>query len=186
MVTSVSRQNMVDGCPVRVLFVCLGNICRSPTAEGVFRTNVARAGLATRIHVDSAGTGDWHIGRPPDSRAIAAARNRGYDLTGLRARQVRRSDFSRFDWILAMDRANLTALKALRPPAYAGHLGLFLDLAPESGIAEVPDPYCGGPPDFERMLDLIERASEALTRHLQGRLSLRADGVGRRRQSFGR
>ena len=165
--------------PRRVLFVCLGNICRSPTAAGVFADAVARAGLAARIHVDSAGTGDWHVGRPPDTRAIAAARDRGYDLSGLRARQVRRSDFSRFDWILAMDRANLTALKALRPPAYAGHLGLFLELAPELGIAEVPDPYYGGAPDFVRMLDLIERASEALILHLQGRLGLRADDVGR-------
>jgi protein-tyrosine phosphatase len=162
-----------------VLFVCLGNICRSPTAEGVFRASVARAGLAARIHVDSAGTGDWHVGRPPDNRAVAAARDRGYDLTDLRARQVRRSDFSRFDWILAMDRANLTALKALRPPAYAGHLGLFLELAPELGIIEVPDPYYGGSPDFVRMLDLIERASETLILHLQGRLGLGAGDVGR-------
>jgi protein-tyrosine phosphatase len=170
---------MGEAYPVGVLFVCLGNICRSPTAAGVFGTAVARAGLATRIHVDSAGTGDWHVGRPPDTRAIAAARDRGYDLSGLRARQVRRSDFSRFDWILAMDRANLTALKALRPPAYAGHLGLFLELAPELGIAEVPDPYYGGAPDFVRMLDLIESASEALILHLQGRLGARADDAGR-------
>ena len=119
------------------------------------------------------------MGRPPDNRAITAARDRGYDLSGLRARQVRRSDFARFDWILAMDRANLTALKALRPPAYSGHLGLFLELAPELGIAEVPDPYYGGSTDFARMLDLIERASEALILHLQGRLDLRADDVSR-------
>jgi len=156
-----------------VLFVCLGNICRSPTAEGVFRTTVTRAGLAERIRVDSAGTGDWHVGRPPDSRAIAAARDRGYDLTDLRARQVRRGDFAQFDWILAMDRSNLTALKALRPPAYGGHLGLFLELAPELGVAEVPDPYYGGAPDFVRMLDLIERASEALILQLQARLGAR-------------
>jgi protein-tyrosine phosphatase len=161
-----------------VLFVCLGNICRSPTAAGVFRTTVARAGLAARIHVDSAGTGDWHVGRPPDSRAIAAARDRGYDITGLRARQVRRSDFARFDWILAMDRSNLTALKALRPRDFTGHLGLFLELAPELGIAEVPDPYFGGSPDFVRMLDLIERASEILILHLRDRLGRHPDDVG--------
>jgi protein-tyrosine phosphatase len=154
----------------QVLFVCMGNICRSPTAEGVFRTIVTRGGLATRVRVDSAGTGDWHVGRPPDSRAIAAARDRGYDLTDLRARQVRRSDFAQFDWILAMDRANLTALKALRPPAYGGHLGLFLELAPELDVAEVPDPYYGAAPDFARMLDLIERASAALVVLLQARL----------------
>ena len=162
-----------------VLFVCMGNICRSPTAEGVFRTAVARAGLAARIRVDSAGTGDWHVGRPPDSRAIAAARDRGYDLTDLRARQVRRSDFVECDWILAMDRTNLAALEALRPPAYGGHLGLFLDLAPQLGVAEVPDPYYGGPPDFVRMLDLVERASEALILELRARLGRRADDIGR-------
>jgi len=156
-----------------VLFVCLGNICRSPTAEGVFRATAARAGLAERVRVDSAGTGDWHVGRPPDSRAIAAARDRGYDLSSLRARQVRRGDFAQFDWILAMDRSNLTALKALRPPAYGGHLGLFLELTPELGVAEVPDPYYGGAPDFVRMLDLIERASEVLILQLQARLGPR-------------
>lgn len=164
---------MDAGCTVGVLFVCLGNICRSPTAEGVFRAAVTRAGLAEAIRVDSAGTGDWHVGRPPDTRAIAAAGSRGYDLSALRARQVRRSDFARFDWILAMDRSNLTALKALRPPAYDGHLGLFLDLAPELGVAEVPDPYYGGAPHFLRMLDLIEHASETLILQLQDRLGTR-------------
>jgi low molecular weight protein-tyrosine phosphatase len=174
----MTDREAVSRADARVLFVCLGNICRSPTAEGVFRTIVARAGLAARIRIDSAGTGDWQIGQPPDSRAIAAARGRGYDLTGLRARQVRRADFARFDWILAMDRANLSALEALRPAAYRGHLGLFLDLAPELGVTEVPDPYCGGPSDFVRALDLIERASEALMLHLQGRLDHRAGAAG--------
>src|SRR6478609_10576245 len=104
---------MVNGCPIGVLFVCLGNICRSPTAEGVFRHTIAQAGLASHFHVDSAGTGDWHVGNPPDRRAIAAARRRGYDLTPLRGRQVEVADFRRFGWILAMDRYNLRALNAL-------------------------------------------------------------------------
>ena len=145
-----------------ILFVCLGNICRSPTAEGVFRARAARAGLADRLEIDSAGTGDWHVGHPPDRRAIAAAATRGYDLASLRARQVAVEDFHRFDWILAMDRANLRELGALRPRAFAGHLGLFLDVAPELDVREVPDPYYGGADGFERELDLIETASDAL------------------------
>jgi protein-tyrosine phosphatase len=170
----MSEDAPVEGPDAHVLFVCLGNICRSPTAEGVFRTVVARAGLDARIRVDSAGTGDWHVGRPPDRRAIDAARLRGYDLTGLRARQVRRSDFAQFGWILAMDRANLAALKALRPVGYAGHLGLFLDVVPALGVAEVPDPYYGGATDFVRMLDLIEQASEALVLRVESALAARA------------
>ena len=145
-----------------ILFVCLGNICRSPTAEGVFRARAARAGLADRLDVDSAGTGDWHVGHPPDPRAIAAAARRGYDLGGLTARQVGIGDFHRFDWILAMDRANLRDLSALRPRAFAGHLGLFLDIAPQLGLREVPDPYYGGAEGFDQVLDLIETASDAL------------------------
>jgi len=157
----------------QVLFVCLGNICRSPTAEGVFRGAVERAGLAARVRVDSAGIGDWHVGEPPDRRAIAAARERGYDLARLRGRQVSRADFGEFDWILAMDRANLRALHALRPPDYAGHLGLFLDLAPHLGRSEVPDPYYGGAADFAHVLDLVEQASEALIERVRLRLTAR-------------
>ncbi len=145
-----------------ILFVCLGNICRSPTAEGVFRARAARAGLAAHLAIDSAGTGDWHVGHPPDHRAIAAAATRGYDLAELRARQVAAEDFHRFDWILAMDRANLRDLSAMRPRSFAGHLGLFLDVAPSLGLREVPDPYYGGSEGFERVLDLIETASDAL------------------------
>jgi len=137
-----------------ILFVCLGNICRSPTAEGVFRARAARAGIAGHLEIDSAGTGDWHVGQPPDRRAIAAAATRGYDVAA--------DDFHRFDWILAMDRANLRELAALRPRAFAGHLGLFLDVAPELDVREVPDPYYGGADGFERVLDLIETASDAL------------------------
>ena len=152
----------------RVLFVCLGNICRSPSAEVVFRDIAARAGLARRIAVDSAGTGDWHVGNPPDWRAIAHAARRGYRLEHLRARQVRARDFADFDYLLAMDGANLDALAALRPAGFAGHLGLFLDLAPELGVRDVPDPYDGGPEAFERMLDLVEEGARALVRRLAG------------------
>jgi len=149
-----------------VLFVCLGNICRSPTAEAVFRAQVQRSPLAGRVGIDSAGTGGWHVGNPPDWRAIAHAANRGYDLSPLRARQVARADFERHDWILAMDRSNLHDLEALKTRDYRGHLGLFLDLAPSIGVREVPDPYDGGPDGFDRVLDLIEAAGDALVARL--------------------
>jgi protein-tyrosine phosphatase len=146
---------------VRILLVCLGNICRSPTAEVVLRDAVERAGLADRVTIDSAGTGDWHIGNPPDPRAVAHAARRGYDLTALRARQVAAEDFDRFDWILAMDASVLDALAQLRPPAFKGRLGLFLD------AGDVPDPYASGPEGFEHALDLIEQASTALAAKLR-------------------
>lgn len=150
-----------------VLFVCMGNICRSPTAEGVFRATVAQIGLERAFYADSAGIGDWHVGQPPDRRAVLAAQRRGYDLSKLRARQVRTGDFERFGWILAMDLANLRALEAMRPPTYAGHLGLLLDFAPQAGLREVPDPYYGGREGFERVLDLIEMASAELLLRLR-------------------
>ena len=149
-----------------VLFVCLGNICRSPTAEAVLRAAAQRAGIASRLTIDSAGTGDWHAGNPPDWRAIAHAARRGYDLTPLRARQVTRDDFARFDWIFAMDGANLADLARLRPASYAGHLGLFLDVAPSLATREVPDPYDGGDDGFETVLDLVEAASDAFVARL--------------------
>lgn len=151
-----------------VLFVCLGNICRSPTAEAVFRAKAQRAGLAARLAIDSAGTGAWHLGDPPDWRAMAHAEQRGYDLTKLRARQVHRDDFARFDWIFAMDRSNLADLERLRPRDYAGHLGLFLDLVPHLRGRDVPDPYDGGEDGFETVLDLIEAASAAFIARLSG------------------
>jgi len=153
-----------------ILFVCLGNICRSPTAEGVFRAAAARSGLAQTVYADSAGIGDWHVGSPPDHRAIQAARRRGYDLTALRARQVEAADFDRFGWIMAMDASNLRALEAMKPRAYDGQLGLFLDLAPELRIREVPDPYYGASDGFERVLDLVEAASDALLARLGNRV----------------
>ena len=154
--------------PASVLFVCTGNICRSPTAEAVFREHAARAGLDGRVLIESAGTGDWHVGEPPDHRAIVHARRRGYDLAVLRARQVQREDFTRFAWILAMDMHNLRDLVALRPADYPGHLGLLLDFVPGIGTREVPDPYFGGPEGFEAVLDLMERASAALLARIRG------------------
>lgn len=151
---------------IGILFVCMGNICRSPTAEGVFRTMAARAGLIGRVRVDSAGTHDYYAGGPPDWRATLAAHKRGYDIAPLRARQVEVADFARFDRIYAMDRMNLDLLAELRPKDFRGELALFLDLAPGLGLSEVPDPYDGGPDDFERALDLIEQASAALVQRI--------------------
>jgi protein-tyrosine phosphatase len=145
-----------------VLFVCAGNICRSPTAETVFRTLAERAGLASSIAVDSAGTGDWQVGQSPDARAVEQARLRGYTMIDRCARQFAFDDFDRFEWILAMDRSNLYELEALCPRGFSGHLGLFMAFAPEAGAVEVPDPYQGKTEDFERVLDLTERAARGL------------------------
>ena len=150
---------------ISVLFVCTGNICRSPTAEGVFRHCVEKAGLAARIVSDSAGTLDYHVGEPPDPRAQAAARRRGYELGELRARRVRREDFELFDYVLAMDKANLSQLERLCPRQHAHKLRLFLEFG-DGSPREVPDPYYGGPESFERVLDLVERAAQRLLRHL--------------------
>jgi protein-tyrosine phosphatase len=156
-----------------VLFVCLGNICRSPTAEGVFRAAVAQAGLGGRIRAASAGLGDWHVGSPPDRRAVQAARRRGYDLATLRGRQVEAVDFTRFGWILAMDDANLRALTEMKPSNFGGHLGLLLDFAPALGVREVPDPYFGGPDGFDRVLDLVEVSTAGLLARLRLTLASR-------------
>ena len=153
---------------VRVLFVCLGNICRSPTAHGVFESMVRERGLHNRIHIDSCGTGDWHVGHPPDRRASAEAARRGYALDHLRARQVRIDDFREFDYILAMDRQNLADLRAMCPSDFNGHLGLFLPMDPDGSLEEVPDPYYGGDEGFTRVLDMVEAASEGLLREICG------------------
>jgi protein-tyrosine phosphatase len=150
---------------ISVLFVCTGNICRSPTAEAVFKYCVQQAGLAARIVSDSAGTHDYHVGEPPDPRTQAAARLRGYELGELRARRVRRDDFQRFDYVLAMDEANLRVLERLCPREQAHKLKLFLDFS-DGSLREVPDPYYGGPEGFERVLDLVEGAAQGLLRHL--------------------
>jgi len=144
-----------------VLFVCMGNICRSPTAEGVFRHLVEQQGLADRIHVDSAGTHAYHVNEPADRRARTAAARRGYSLEGIRARRVDAADFASFDYIIAMDRDNLAVLHELAGDAHRGKLHLLLDFStgPDD---EVPDPYYGGAAGFERVLDLIEGASRGL------------------------
>lgn len=138
---------------LRVLLVCLGNICRSPTAEAVLRHKLAQAGLAQRVELDSAGTGGWHIGEPPDARSIRHAAQRGYDLSTLRGRRVGEEDFRCFDLILAMDEDNLAELQRLQPQDGSAQLRLF---AP----ASVPDPYMGAPAGFDHVLDLVEAASE--------------------------
>jgi protein-tyrosine phosphatase len=154
---------------VKVLFVCMGNICRSPTAEGVLRAQVERAGLAGEVQIDSAGTHGYHIGKAPDGRAQQTAAKRGYDLSGLRARRVATTDFSRFDLILAMDRDNLSLLRDACPPTEQHRLALFLDYARNFAEKEVPDPYYGGPEGFERVLDLVEDASLGLIDALRQR-----------------
>ncbi|HEY7771640.1 MAG TPA: low molecular weight protein-tyrosine-phosphatase [Marinagarivorans sp.] len=145
----------------KVLFVCLGNICRSPTAHGIFEAQVKARGLEDRIVVDSAGTASWHAGNPPDARSIQFARQRGYELKHLRARQAIVEDFDEFDIILAMDNSNLSDLRDLCPKHFSGHLGLFLDFA-KASESQVPDPYHGGDAGFEQVLDLVEDASEGL------------------------
>ena len=161
-----------QGCmkeQIKVLFVCLGNICRSPTAEGVFRHLVETAGLADRVLIDSAGTGEWHVGSPPDARARKAAATRGYDLTALRARLVTRKDFETFDYVLAMDDENVRALKRIAPRNLAHKIRLFTEFG-SNGASHVPDPYAGGPQGFEVVLDLVEDAAQGLLRHIRSEL----------------
>lgn len=152
---------------VRVLFVCLGNICRSPTAEGVFRRLVEEAGLAEHILIDSAGTHAYHIGEPPDARAQAAAARRGVDLSTLRGRQATEADIRTFDYVLAMDRENLANLRAICPHGCESKLRLFLEFVPHGREKEVPDPYFGGASGFDRVLDMIEDAAEGLLAHIR-------------------
>jgi protein-tyrosine phosphatase len=151
---------------VRVLMVCLGNICRSPTAEGVLRTLAAREFPGLQLEVDSAGTASFHVGEPPDRRTVAAARRRGYELAALRARRLRTADFTDFDHVLAMDHANLAEIRQLAPVSTRCHLGLFLEFAPDCSSDVVPDPYHGGIEDFERVLDLCEAGARGLLRAL--------------------
>ena len=152
-----------------VALVCLGNICRSPMADVVLTARVEEAGLAGRVAVVSSGTGDWHVGNPPDKRSQAAAKVRGYDLSAQRAQQVSRADFASYDLILAMDNSNLRNLKALQPSTGKAELDLFLRRY--AGVVdEVPDPYYDGDQGFEQVLDLIERASDLLVIELKGRL----------------
>jgi protein-tyrosine phosphatase len=152
---------------VAVLFVCLGNICRSATAEGVFRALMMAEGLADRIDVDSAATHDYQTGRAPDSRAQAIARKRGIDLSSQRARQVSADDFRRFDYVLAMDRANLADLRRICPPDAQARLHRFLDFSPGLEGGDVPDPYYGDQRDFALMMDLLEAGARGLLAHIR-------------------
>ena len=154
---------------MRVLFVCLGNICRSPTAEGVLRHKLQQAGLERQVEVASAGTGGWHAGEPPDKRAIACARGHGVDIAGLRARQLHAADFDDFDWLLCADADNLRDVRAMAPRGNAHKTALLLDWAAghDSG-AQVPDPYYGGPEDFERVWQLVDAAASQAVVRLDG------------------
>ncbi len=154
---------------IRVLFVCMGNICRSPTAHGLFAQLVKEQNLGDRIVVDSAGTHAYHIGNSPDRRSQEAALRRGIDLSTLRARRVEAADFAAFDYVLAMDDENYQILARLCPPEAKAKLQLFLDYAPHLAEREVPDPYYGGEQGFERVLDMIDAASQGLLAHIRTR-----------------
>jgi low molecular weight protein-tyrosine phosphatase len=146
----------------RILFVCLGNICRSPMAEGVFRRVVEEEGLIDRFEIDSAGLGDWHIGQAPDHRAQSAARSRGIDISGQSARQIEDEDFDRFDLLLVMDRSNYAELKGRAPAQARAKIRPFLEFASHVGTKDVPDPFFGGAEGFDHALDLIEAAARGL------------------------
>ena len=150
---------------MRILFVCMGNICRSPSAEGVFRRALQQRAPGFSIEIDSAGTHGYHVGEPPDRRAIAAASRRGIDLSGQRARRVEPRDFTLFDLIVAMDEQNASELRARAGDAVT-RIRLMMDYAPQSGRRSVPDPYYGGAEGFEEVLDLLEEASEGLLREV--------------------
>lgn len=155
---------------IKVLFVCMGNICRSPTAQGVFESLVAEARLEDYVVIDSAGTHAYHVGKQPDPRATQAASLRGIDLTNQRARRVEANDFISFDYVLAMDSSNLDDLLAICPDEHQTKVRLFLDFA-EGSTTDVPDPYYGGSQGFERVLDLVEEGARGLLDELQKRMS---------------
>jgi protein-tyrosine phosphatase len=157
---------------IKVLFVCLGNICRSPTAEGVFRKLIEGKGYTDKIEVDSAGTHAYHVGEPPDERAQAAAARRGIDINHLRGRRAGIKDMKEFDYVLAMDRENLEDLLSLCPVRHEQIIELFLTFAPQRPEREVPDPYFGGVSGFDRVLDMIEEAAEGLLEDIRNRYKL--------------
>lgn len=159
---------MIDQPRIAVLMVCMGNICRSPTAHGVFRYRLAEAGLLDQVLVESAGTHGYHVGHEPDRRARAAARDRGYEFDDLRARQIDAADFDRFDYVLAMDRDNLAILERLATGGGGrAQVGLFLDYSPDLAGREVPDPYYGAMNGFEEVLDLVEAGADGLLAQLR-------------------
>jgi protein-tyrosine phosphatase len=154
---------------IRILFVCTGNICRSPSAEAVLRQLAEAAGLADRLEIDSAGLGDWHLGEAPDPRAQDAVAARGYAMGSQIARQVTPDDFERYDLVLAMDSGHWKELKRICPPARRQSLHKFLDFAPETGRQDVPDPYYGDARGFELMMDLVEAGARGLLTHVAER-----------------
>lgn len=154
---------------MRILFVCMGNICRSPSAEGVFRHVLASQAPELQIEIDSAGTHDYHVGSPPDRRSVAAARRRGIDLSSLRARTVAAEDFTHYDLILAMDEDNLSELRRRAPASYHQRIRLMMEFAPQAASRFVPDPYYGGAQGFEEVLDLLEEAAQGLVAELRKR-----------------
>ena len=163
--------------PVRVLFVCLGNICRSPLAEALFQDRVDEAGLGARVLVDSAGTGGWHAGGPPDARMVETARRHGADLARLRARQIERADLDEFDHVFVMDKQNLHDTLFLDPDGDHGtRVRLFREFDPEPGDYQVPDPYAGGPEGFEHVYAIADRTTRAILARLVAAHGLRVEG----------
>lgn len=156
---------------IKVLFVCMGNICRSPTAQGLFKQQVSQVGLSHLIEIDSAGTHDYRLGEPPDLRAQMTARKRGYDISQHLSRQIEPADFSKFDYVLAMDRNNYDVLHDLCPATMTHKIHMLLAFAPQLGRQDIPDPYCEGLSGFELVLDLIETANRGLLTHLQQQLA---------------
>jgi protein-tyrosine phosphatase len=152
---------------ISVLFVCMGNICRSPTAEAVFKHYVAEAGLTAHVTIDSAGTHGYHVGEAPDARSQRYAAQRGYDLSGLRARKIESADFANFDYVLAMDENNLSLLARYCPNQHTAKLALFMTYGEGGKAVSVPDPYYGGARGFEKVIDMTEDAAQGLLRHIR-------------------
>ncbi|ROU05734.1 low molecular weight protein-tyrosine-phosphatase [Lysobacter enzymogenes] len=158
---------------MRLLVVCLGNICRSPVAEGVLRARIEASSLRGLIELDSAGTGDWHVGEPPDRRSIANAAQHGVDIAGLRARQLAAADYRECDWLLCADRANLRDVRARAPKDATAQSALLLDWCGAVADGEIPDPYTGGPAQFEHVFQLLDRAADGAIARLRRELQLR-------------
>ena len=165
--------------PLRLLIVCLGNICRSPMAEGALRKRVEAAGLDRQVEVDSVGTGSWHVGDPPDPRSIATAARHGVDISGLRARQLSTADYRDFDWLLCADPDNLQTVRASAPPGASARIDLLLDWAGQGAQQAIPDPYTGGDADFERVWALVDRGALAIVGRIEA--AQRAIATGDRR-----
>ena len=165
-----SSAPAVPGVQARILVVCLGNICRSPMAEGILRARIEASPFAGRVEVDSAGTGNWHVGHPPDPRAIACANAAGVDIAALRGRQVTRDDFHRFDWLLCADSQNLRDVRALAPLRLKQRASLLLEWAGVPGDGEIPDPYTGNERHFEHVRRLLEQAADGVVERLRREL----------------